>query len=110
MQFLFFIRQLSAYADGLINHISPTLRQQFQIIQWSVVNVNVNDFLLYTSKEESILLMNKWLTAWLHTKRLKFSPQVSKFFLLKLHEVHASITNQLLSTKNSILSFLTKEL
>ena len=52
------VHQTADLADGLINHISPTGWQQFQITQWSVVIAN--DFLLYTLMEESLSLMNKW--------------------------------------------------
>jgi hypothetical protein len=58
MQLLFFIRQL---LFG-INHYSLSERQQSQINQLSVVNVN--DFLLYTLMQESLHLINKWPPAW----------------------------------------------
>lgn len=52
------VHQTAELADGLINHISPTGKQQFQITQWSVVTAN--DFLFHTLMEESLSLMKKW--------------------------------------------------
>ena len=52
------VHQTAELTDGLINHISPTGWQQFQIAQWSVVTAN--DFLFYTLMEESLSLKNKW--------------------------------------------------
>lgn len=93
------VHQTAELADGLINHISPTGWQQFQITQWSVVIAN--DFLLYTLMAESLSLMNKWLLrALLETKRIKFPPQISKIPLIRWSETQKYVSNEQMYSNN----------
>lgn len=88
--------QTAELADGLINHIRPTGRQQFQITQWSVVTAN--DFLFYILMEEFIINeqvdSKTWLRVLLGTKRFKLPPQISKFSLIRWHETQNYVRNE----------------
>lgn len=53
------IHQTAELTDGLINHISPIRRQQFQITQWSFVLLPMTSYSILM--EDSLLLINKWL-------------------------------------------------